>query len=62
YLSMTFFVLGIAAWLNMLWILITLIPVLLVIRFGVIKREEAYLTKKFGEEYLRYKSKVRRWL
>ncbi|MBI5405665.1 isoprenylcysteine carboxylmethyltransferase family protein [Candidatus Kaiserbacteria bacterium] len=62
YLSMTFLVLGIAVWANSLWILVTLVPVLLIMQFGVIVREESYLTKKFGDEYLRYKSKVRRWV
>lgn len=62
YLSMTLLVLGIAVWLNTLWILVTLVPVLLVVQFGVIEHEEAYLTRKFGEEYVRYKSKVRRWV
>ena len=62
YLSMTIFVIGVAIWLNTLWVLIALIPTLLVIQFGVIRREEIYLAKKFGEEYLRYKAKVRRWL
>jgi protein-S-isoprenylcysteine O-methyltransferase Ste14 len=28
----------------------------------IIAREEAYLTGKFGQEYLDYKSRVRRWL
>ena len=27
-----------------------------------IKKEEAYLSEKFGEEYLQYKNNVRRWL
>ncbi len=27
-----------------------------------IKREEAFLTEKFGKEYLSYKNKTRRWL
>lgn len=62
YVSMTLLTLGIALWINTLWILITLIPVLLVMQFGVIVREEAYLTKKFGNEYLAYQSKVHRWI
>lgn len=62
YLSMTLLVLGIAVWINELWILVPLLPVLMLIQFGVIAREEAYLTKKFGAEYLEYKAKVRRWL
>jgi len=28
----------------------------------VIKQEEAYLEKKFGDMYTSYKSRVRRWL
>ncbi|MBI5620749.1 isoprenylcysteine carboxylmethyltransferase family protein [Candidatus Gottesmanbacteria bacterium] len=62
YLSMTLLTIGIAILVNTLWILVMLIPVLLVMQFGVIAREEAYLTKKFGDEYLHFKSKVRRWL
>jgi len=27
-----------------------------------IKKEEAYLEEKFGDEYVQYKQKVRRWL
>jgi protein-S-isoprenylcysteine O-methyltransferase Ste14 len=38
------------------------VPFYLVIRFGVIAREEAYLERKFGDRYLNYKSRVRRWL
>ena len=32
------------------------------ISLGVIKREEQHLERKFGDEYGRYKAKVRRWL
>ena len=42
--------------------LVLLIPCLLAIRFYVIAREEAYLEAKFGEAYLSYKARVRRWL
>ena len=35
---------------------------LLLLYWAVIVEEEAYLESKFGEEYLRYKKRVRRWL
>ena len=36
--------------------------VLIVIQTRVIAREERYLEAKFGDDYRRYKAKVRRWL
>ena len=53
---------GIAVGYNSLWLLATLVPFYLVIRYGVIMREEAYLERKFSKAYLNYKSRVRRWL
>jgi protein-S-isoprenylcysteine O-methyltransferase Ste14 len=53
---------GVAVIYNMLWILATLIPFYLVIRYGVVAREEAYLERKFGAAYLAYKAHVRRWI
>ncbi len=47
---------------NALWILLLVGPVLLVLRYGVIAREEAYLTRKFGDVYRQYTAQVRRWL
>ena len=44
------------------WGLIVLIPVFLVLHFGVILREEAYLERKFGDVYRAYKARVRRYL
>ena len=61
YLSMTLIYLGIGVASDSLWILGTLIPALVVMYYGVIFREEAYLERKFGEEYLSYKRSVRRW-
>jgi len=48
--------------LHSLWPLVTLVPFALVIRYGVIAREEAYLERTFGEVYRRYRARVRRWL
>jgi len=62
YVSLAFVYLGIACWVNSLWILLLMVPVLVVVDQGIIKREEQYLEQKFGDEYLRYKSKVRRWV
>lgn len=32
------------------------------LHWGVISREERYLARRFGDEYLHYKQRVRRWL
>ena len=62
YLSLTILYLGAALLIDSLWILLLLAPVLVLVNFGVIQREEIYLENRFGDEYARYKSKVRRWL
>jgi protein-S-isoprenylcysteine O-methyltransferase Ste14 len=53
---------GLATAFDNLWMLAALVPFYVVIRYGVIAREEAYLDRKFGAVYLGYKSRVRRWL
>jgi protein-S-isoprenylcysteine O-methyltransferase Ste14 len=53
---------GVGLLLDNVWILLFLIPALVTMHYGVIIREEAYLERKFGDEYLRYKENVRRWL
>jgi protein-S-isoprenylcysteine O-methyltransferase Ste14 len=62
YLSFAILHLGIAFLIPNAWVVLTLLPELLVIRYYVIAREERYLEAKFGEPYLRYKARVRRWL
>ena len=62
YLSMAVIYAGIASLANALWSILFLPAALVVIRRGVIEREERYLERKFGEEYLRYKARVRRWI
>jgi protein-S-isoprenylcysteine O-methyltransferase Ste14 len=45
------------------WItLLFVVPLALIFHYGVVLREERYLTAKFGESYLQYKREVRRWI
>ena len=62
YLGMVLGLIGLAIAFNSLWPLMTLVPFALVIRYGVIAREEAYLERKFGDVYRHYRARVRRWL
>ena len=62
YLSLAMIYAGIAVLRNSLWAIALLPLVLLVIHREVIGREERYLERTFGEEYLTYKARVRRWM
>jgi protein-S-isoprenylcysteine O-methyltransferase Ste14 len=62
YLAFSLLQLGIALWVNSVWLLLTLIPAVLLMSLVVIPREEAYLEARFPAEYLPYKKSVRRWL
>jgi protein-S-isoprenylcysteine O-methyltransferase Ste14 len=62
YLSMTLIYAGITALANALPAALLLPVVLHIMRRGVIEREESYLERKFGDEYLDYKARVRRWI
>jgi protein-S-isoprenylcysteine O-methyltransferase Ste14 len=60
YLSLTLLYIGIALLFSSLWSLLLLLPLLVIVQIGVVQREESYLERKFGDEYLRYKATVRR--
>ena len=62
YLAFSLLHLGLAIWIDSLWLVGTLIAALAVMALVVIPREERYLERKFGTEYLDYKAAVRRWL
>jgi protein-S-isoprenylcysteine O-methyltransferase Ste14 len=62
YLGMALTYIGIAVMSSAAWVLLPLPFVLAVIDRGVIEREERYLARKFGDEYLGYKRTVRRWI
>ena len=61
YVSFTLLQVGLAMGTNSAWVAGTLIPTLVLISYGVIAREERYMARKFGDEYLQYKRAVRRW-
>ena len=62
YLSVCLFLTGLAYRQENLYIFIYLIPVFAFFHFVVVKLEEPHLKKKFGDEYLEYMKKTRRWL
>ena len=62
YLSMTLIYGGISALANALPAALLLPVVLRLMRRGVIEREERYLERKFGDEYIEYKEGVPRWI
>jgi len=62
YLGMTLFQAGLGLAVGSGW-MSALAPVgLVLVHFIAVRPEEAYLTEKFGESYLRYTSAVRRYL
>jgi protein-S-isoprenylcysteine O-methyltransferase Ste14 len=62
YLSMLLIYLGISALANGLAPILLLPIVQRLMRTGVIEREERYLERKFGDEYVEYKVGTPRWL
>jgi protein-S-isoprenylcysteine O-methyltransferase Ste14 len=62
YLGLAIAYLGITIADQSLWALLLFPVVLLIIQRAVIEHEEAFLTRRFGADYLAYKERVRRWL
>lgn len=62
YVALSLIYAGIGVAIDSAWVLALLAPLLIVMQYGVIRREERYLTEYFGDEYLRYKASVRRWI
>lgn len=62
YLSFAVIYTGIATLRNSLWAILFLPAALAMVQRTIIAKEERYLERRFGEEYLRYKARVRRWL
>lgn len=62
YVGFTLVYLGLALGLQSPTAMALIVPCLVLMTWGVILREERYLTAKFGQAYLDYKDRVRRWL
>ena len=62
YLSMVALQVGIGIWAGSLWFLGLAALSAGLLWWGVISREERYLEGKFGNAYLEYKVRVRRWI
>ena len=62
YIALILLSLGLALLANVLWCVLLLPPAVAVLRRGVIAREEAYLERRFGDDYRDYRATTRRWL
>ena len=62
YLGLTLAFAGLLIYFQITWVLLFIPLVVWLITAWVIIPEEKYLEIKFGEEYLQFKSKVRRWI
>lgn len=62
YVAVAFFQIALGLLFNNMWVLLFIIPAFIVIHYVVVLREEVYLEAKFGDEYLGYKGRVRRWI
>ncbi len=62
YLALTLLYLGLGVLFSSAWVWVLVVPTLLIMNVAVVRKEEQHLESQFGEEYLRYKTAVRRWL
>ena len=62
YLALCLLQLAVGFFLNDWITLLFVVPLGLILHYGVVLREEKYLIAKFGEPYLQLKREVRRWI
>ena len=62
YIAFLLVVLAFAFFANSVWFIVTTGILLFLLHFGVVKREEDYLSQKFGDAYREYCRQVRRWI
>jgi protein-S-isoprenylcysteine O-methyltransferase Ste14 len=62
YIGLVALYVGVLVLADSLWFLAGLVPLASVLHYGVVKREEAFLEARFGEDYRRFRAATRRWL
>ena len=62
YLGAVLFLIGLALFASLEWLVLLIPPVVAILHIGVILREERYMLKKFGTEYSDYLARTHRWL
>ena len=62
YVSFFVTAIGVGILANSWWIIGSIVPLFLLVHFGVVLREEQYLSTKFGAVYDDYRRRVRRWV
>lgn len=61
YLGLGLLMAGIGIALASDWTLVLLVPAAFILHFGVVRREEIYLERKFGDAYREYRGRVPRY-
>jgi protein-S-isoprenylcysteine O-methyltransferase Ste14 len=62
YIGMSLLYAGIGFAARSPWVLVLTLPLVVILRYGVVAREEVYLERRFGDAYRDYTARVRRWL
>lgn len=62
YLAMTLVCSGIALYTGTVWLLATLVPAVAGVHWKIVRREEQFLERRFGDDYRAYKAQVHRWI
>ena len=62
YLGFALMIAGLSLAVNSVWMLAAILPACISLSWFVIRKEEAYLNRTFGDEYAAYRRRVRRWI
>lgn len=62
YLGVALACLAVGIWMSDVWMAFVPVVSLIVVHYTAVLPEEAYLAERFGEPYVQYRARVRRWL